>query len=184
MLVNRSWKLPTYELESDGPIVLECYNLVSALDILIKMENYPNVQAVVNSIAHKKTEVQLKWMKHARECIAPAIIKYFEEHLMKADIMTAPMQAFKAAQMFSLHYVAKIKPECAPLNSLSNLSFMTSSVLSELVEEFPKYAALTNDISSDCTAIVCATIPSWNDAVRKVLVLLPSSAAAERVFSL
>ena len=58
----------------------------------IKIENYSNVQAVVKSIANGKTDVQLKLMKHARECIKPAI-KYFEDHL-KAEIMSVPMKAF------------------------------------------------------------------------------------------
>ena len=120
----------TYKLESDGPIVLECFDVISALDVAIKMENYSNVQAVVKSIANGKTDVQLKWMKHARECIKPAM-KYFENHL-KAEIMSVPMKAFKAARLFSPHYVKKIKPECAPLNSLLNLPFVTSSIVSEL----------------------------------------------------
>ena len=95
----------TYKLESDGPIVLECFDVISALDVAIKMENYSNVQAVVKSIANGKTDVQLKWMKHARECIKPAM-KYFENHL-KAEIMSVPMKAFKAARLFSPHYVKK-----------------------------------------------------------------------------
>ena len=95
----------TYKLESDGPIILECFDVISALDVAIKMENYSNVQAVVKSIANGKTDVQLKWIKHARECIKPAI-KYFEDHL-KAEIMSVPMKAFKAARLFSPHNVKK-----------------------------------------------------------------------------
>ena len=115
------------------------------------MENYSNVQAVVKSIANGKTDVQLKWMKHARDHIKPAM-KYFEDH-MKAEIMSIQMKAFKTAQLFSPHYVKKIKPECAPLNSLLNLPFVTSSIVSELTGELPKYAVLANDISPDYTAL-------------------------------
>ena len=42
----------TYKLESDGPIILVCFDVISALDVAIKMENYSNVQAVVKCIAN------------------------------------------------------------------------------------------------------------------------------------
>ena len=67
------------------------------------------------TIARGKNDAQLKWTRHARECIKPAI-KYFEEHL-KADLMDIPLKAFKAARYFSPHNVKKIKPESADLSS-------------------------------------------------------------------
>ena len=141
------------------------------------MENYSNVQAVVKSIANGKTDVQLKLMKHARECIKPAM-KYFEDHL-KAEIMSVPMKAFKAARLFSPHYVKEIKHECAPVNSLLDLPFVTSSIVSELTDEFPKYAILTNYISPDYTALAFwkdhgTIIPKWNDVAKNIVVLQPS----------
>ena len=45
----------TYNFESDSPIVLESYDIISVFEVSIKMENYPNVQAVVKSIARGKT---------------------------------------------------------------------------------------------------------------------------------
>ena len=70
-----------------------------------------------------------------------------------------------------------------------DLPFVTSSIVSELTDEFPKYAILTNDISPDYTALAFwkdhgTTIPKWNDVAKNVVVLQPSSATAERVFSL
>ena len=118
--------------------MLECYDIISSLNVAIKMENYTIVQAIVKSIANGKTDVQLKWMRHVRECIKPAM-KYFDEHL-KADLMDIPMKAFKAARYFSPHYVKKINPECADLNSLLNLPFITSSIVSiEQVASEPGY---------------------------------------------
>ena len=49
----------TYTLEGDGPLVFECYEIISALSTSIVMENYPNVQAVVRNIA-KSNEQKLK----------------------------------------------------------------------------------------------------------------------------
>ena len=63
----------TYNLESDDLVVFKCYDLISSLPVSMKMENYPNVQAIVKSIVStSKTDAQLKWIKHARECIKPA----------------------------------------------------------------------------------------------------------------
>ena len=50
------------------------------------MENYPNVQAVVRSIAKCKTDLQLKGMKYARLCIKPAL-DYYKEQLQAELIM-------------------------------------------------------------------------------------------------
>ena len=79
----------TYTLEGDGPLVFQCYEIISALSTSIVMENYFNVQAVVRNIT-KSTEQQLKWMKYARQCIKPAL-DYYKEHL-EADIMSTPLK--------------------------------------------------------------------------------------------
>ena len=105
--------------------------------------------------------------------------------------MAVLLKAFKAARLFSPHYVKKVNPESALLDSLSALPFISVGTLSQLKlkEEFPKYVVLTNDVSSDCTAVSfwkdsSTTLPDWSNAAKKVLLMQPSSAAAERVFSL
>jgi len=65
-----------YKLKGDGSIVFQCFEIINALSISVVMENYPNVQAVVRSIAKGKTDLQLKWMKYARLCIKPALDYY------------------------------------------------------------------------------------------------------------
>ena len=102
--------------------------------------------------------------------------------------MSIPLQAFKAARLISPHNLQKIKPECASLTNLLVFPFITPSNLAELKEEFPKYVALTEEVSSDYTILNfwkdhAAAIPKWSNAARKILLLQPSSAAAERVFS-
>ena len=126
----------TYNLESDDLVVFKCYDLITSLGVSMKMENYPNVQAIAKSIVGaSKTDTQLKWIKHARECIKPAA-DYFNEHL-KAEIMSIPLKAFKAARMFNPHHMKKAQPEGASLNSLSSIPFLTTSILDELHKNFP-----------------------------------------------
>ena len=177
----------TYKLEGDGILAFQCYEIISALNTSVVMENYPNVQAVVKSIAKGKTDVQLKWMKHARLCIQPGM-DYYQEHL-QASIMSVPLKAFKAARLFNPHFVNKTKPERIALTSLSTFSFITEPVLLNLRKEFPLYVAAVEDISSELDTILfwkqyANNIPTWKEAAAKVILLQPSSAAAERVFSL
>ena len=184
---RKSFVQATYKLEGDGPIVFQCYEIISALSTTVVMENYPNVQAVVKSIAKGKTDLQLKWMKYARLCIKPAL-DYYKEHL-QADLMSVPLKAFKAARLFDPHYLNKTKPESVALNSLSTFTFVTENMLSALKEEYPLYVAATEDISLDCDTLMfwkqyANNIPKWKEVAAKILLLQPSSAAAERVFSL
>ena len=71
--------------------------------------------------------MQLKWMKHARLCIQPAL-DYFQEHL-QASIMSVPLKAFKAARFFDPHFLNKTKPECIVFISIflyNRVSFVES----------------------------------------------------------
>ena len=83
----------------------------------------------------------------------------------------------------------KVKPECASLSSLSCISFVTTSILDELYKEFPKYVSLVDEISPEYTTLEfwrdnAVALPKWSESARTVMLLQPSSAAAERVFSL
>ena len=150
------------------------------------MENYSNVQAVVKSIAKGKTDVQQRWMRYVNACIKPAL-DYYKEHL-KADLMNIPMKAFKAARLFSPHILQKTKPECNALTDLLAFPFITEATLTALKEEFPKYAAIAEDVSSEFTVLdfwknYSKALPKWGEAASQALLCQPSSAAAERVFS-
>lgn len=176
----------TYKLEGDGPLAFQCYEVISTLSTSVMMENYPNVQAVVRNIS-RSTEQQQKWRKYARKCITPAL-DYYKEHL-EADIMSTPFKAFKAARLFDPHYLNKVKPQNVALNLLSVLPFNTDPILAHLKEEYPQYAAAAEGISSECETITfwkqyANGIPKWKEIAARVLLLQPSSAAAECVFSI
>ena len=115
-------------------------------------------------------------------------IDYYSEHL-KADLMSGPLSAFNAARLFSPLNIQKTKPECTALSSLLASSFITESLLAALKEEFPQYVALAEDVSPDYNIIrfwktYSDAIPNWGKAASKVFLAQPTSAAAERVFSI
>ena len=141
-------------------------------------------------IAKGKSDVQQKWLQYANACIKPAIytVDYYSEHL-KADLMSGPLSAFKAARLFSPLNIHKTKPKCTALSSLLASSFITESLLAALKEEFPQYVALAEDVSPDYNIIkfwktYSDAIPNWGKAASKVFLAQPTSAAAERVFSI
>ena len=99
------------------------------------------------------------------------------------------MKAFKAARLFVPQKVNDMKPDANTINSLAAFPFFTSSTLSNLKSELPVYLVKAADISAD-TCVVdwwernCHSLPHWSSAVKKVLLVQPTTAAAERVFSL
>ena len=120
-------------------------------------------------------------------CIQPAL-KYYQEHL-QASIMSVPLKAFKPARLFDPHFISKTKPESIPLTSLSTISFITEPELSNLKQEFPQYVAAVENVSSDLDVVLfwkqhANNIPNRKEVAAKLLLLQPSSAAAECVFYL
>ena len=58
----------TYSLEGDGPLVLSCYEMVQEVVASIKVENVPNLQAVIVQLSqHIAVQQQLK--AYAKQCI-------------------------------------------------------------------------------------------------------------------
>jgi len=101
---------------------------------------------------------------------------------LQADIISTSLKAFKAARLFDSHYLNKVKPQNAALNSLSVLPFVTEPTMAQLKEEYPQYTAAAEDLSPDCEIGIC--LPTTFLYGRRMLLLQPSSAAAERVFSI
>ena len=81
-----------------------------------------------------------------------------------------------------------MKPDDKMVDSLQIFPFLVH-VIPSLKSEMPQYIAKTADVSEDLNPLDwwklnAGALPYWSSAARKVLVLQPSSAATERVFSL
>ena len=74
--------------------------------------------------------------------------------------------------------------------TLLPIPFLSSKVeLDQLLAELPAYLASAADTSNEVDPVEwwrnnAATLPCWSAAAEKILLLQPSSAAAERVFSI
>ena len=98
------------------------------------------------------------------------------------------LEAFKAARLFSPAKVQQIKPSVSSLDTLSVFPILSSQIPA-LKEEFPLYVAASEDIDPSYDPSQFwrqheQSLPAWSQAVRQIILIQPSSAASERVFSL
>ena len=105
-------------------------------------------------------------------------------------MMSVPLNAFKAARLFSPRKLPEMNPDIETVEqSLFSILFITVSDILALKNEYPQYVAVSKDVSIHYDPLQfwknhSSTLPSWANAAQKVLLLLPSSALAERLFSL
>ena len=96
---------------------------------------------------------------------------------------------FKTARLFNTKKVDEMKPDSSVVDSLSVFPFLNDpTVIANLKLELPLYITKTTDINSDFCPLKwwklhSSEIPEWSSTAAKVLLLQPSSAAVERVFS-
>lgn len=49
--LGQHFEKATYQLEGDGPIVFECYQVIDTLNAVVRTAHYPNVNAIARDIA-------------------------------------------------------------------------------------------------------------------------------------
>ena len=106
------------------------------------------------------------------------------------DDTATPLNAFKAARLFSPSKAYDMQPSATDVDSLSSIPALNKpSVLSALKEELPAYLAKASDVSPIINELEWwrhneTFLPAWSRAAKIAILLQPSSAAAERAFSL
>ena len=102
------------------------------------------------------------------------------------------MYAFRAARLCCPVQVQGLRPSLESLEMLRKFPFLDDDgTIAGLGEELPNYLALADGTAIQAEedkvkwwARNASTLPRWAAVVKKILVVQPSSAAAERVFSL
>ena len=124
-------------------------------------------------------------LAYAKKCVTPA----YSYCKAKLDNDLKPtLDAFKAAGFFSSCKVAELKPTAADIDTLKSLPFCNSeAVFSDLKSELPRYLAAAEAVSSranvvDWWKLLEDDLPHWAQSCKLVLLVEPSSAAAERAF--
>ena len=115
---------------------------------------------------------------------------YFNERFNEHDGILAPVvKAFRAARILDPGAVCSMQPDEARVRTLTHFPFIHEADIAPLLEELPTYLAAASGVDSDIDILPwwrthLNELPEFGKVVRLVLHVCPSSAAAERVFSL
>ena len=100
------------------------------------------------------------------------------------------LSVFKQARKFDPSRICDMHPNAEDIEDLCIFPFLNSdSIIHELKSELPKYLAAAEDVAPTADKKSWwkrneEVLPNWSGACKKVLLVQPSSAAAERVFSI
>lgn len=125
-------------------------------------------------------------VQYAQSCIQPGL-QYFTTQL--GSSLKVSLAAFKAARLLNPHKIVEMLPTASDVDQLSAFPFVTSMVLSNLNAELPTYVAKADGVDPSFCHLRwwknnCDSLPHWSALAPQILLVQPSSAAAERVFSL
>ena len=177
----------TYNLEGDGPLALSTYEELRKIYNFISLPHYPNLIACARNLAGGNATVDQQLITYAKSCVEPGF-QYFQT---KFDGELSPVVSFfKEARLFS---PAKMKDTLVDASTINDFaaSFPSLSVQTAdgLKADLPSYKAAVDDVdpsvdAQDWWERHTEDLPHWSTAFKLVLLVQPSSAAAERVFSL
>ena len=152
----------------------------------ISVRDFRNANAVARQLAGGNRTHEQQLLTYASGCVDPG----FEYFLTKFDNdLETAMQAFKIAQFFSPIKISELKPVAADLDALCCLPFLDAAAINNLKCELPVYLAAVEDVSDSIDPMWWwkthqDQLPHWASVCKRMLLVQPSSAAAERVFSL
>ena len=162
---------PTYKLEGDGPLALQCYEVSASLTAAVNMAqpHYPNVLAVSTKLSGGNVQLQQQMVQHAVSCVQPGLL-YFQECLR--GCLQVPLSAFKAARLFSPQKVQEMNPDCTAVHTWSVFPFLDPVTLGNLKQELPQYIAATEDISPTYSPLEfwkahALSLPAWAAVAKK-----------------
>ena len=185
--VGQGFVKATYNLEGDGPLALSCFEILTTLTATIQTGHYPNIEAIAQKLSAGSPVVSQQWVEYAKSCVKPGA-QYFVDKFSQE--LSGSVAAFRAARFFSPHKVVELKPTAAEIDSLKAFPFLNNEVvLRNLKSELPSYLAKADGTGAATDPIAwwkshALDLPHWSKSAADILLVQPSSAAAERVFSL
>ena len=163
----------TYSLKGDGPLAVECYEIIETVGSAIRVSHTPNVQAIsqklssgsdsmLHSIFHVSQNppsrvvrgsasissvsgsLQQRMLNYAKSCVQPGL-DYFEKHLNSS--LKDALSVFKAARYFSPKKVHAIQPDANETDALCVFPFLeVPTDIEGLKKELPAYFAKVIDL--------------------------------------
>ena len=178
----------TYFLEGNGPLIFACYERLSAVTQAVAVDNYPNTTAVAREIAGGNVVQFNRLMAQAKAYFQPGL-QFFQQKFSVQFHDT--VRAFKAACLACPVQVQTLNPTARSLEELRHFPFVTDTTIANLAQELPLYRAAAKGVTVTCEEDKVSwwnshklTLPHLSSLVRALLLIQPSSASAERAFSL
>lgn len=106
----------TYQLEGDGSLCLQAYQIVRKLEAEMRNLHFPNCSAVIRNIANGNIALQRQSEAYAMACIQPAYDYFASKFLSNGDQLQPAVEIFKAARLFNPTKIAEIQPTAAILS--------------------------------------------------------------------
>ncbi len=63
----------TYKLEGDGPLALECYEIISTVLEGVRVTNYPNLESVARHLSNGNQQVRQQLTAYAHAAVGPGL---------------------------------------------------------------------------------------------------------------
>ena len=179
----------TYYLEGDGPLIFTCYEKLSAVSRAVAVDNYPNTLAVARESAGGNAALCNQLIARAKACFQPGLQFYQEKF---SGQFYGTVRAFKAARLCCPVQVQSLNPTAASLEEFRSFPFIDDdTTIANLAQELPLYLAAADGVTVTCEndkltwwAAHKDVLPHWSSLVKTLLLIQPSSASAERAFSL
>ena len=179
----------TYLLEGDGSLLFSCYEMLQSLATTFSQEHRPNLRALARTFADENTTLNARQLERdTMEGAKPAIMWFLQKFNVDIDPIVS---AFRRARMFDPVIAQGLNITPDVVRGLSCFPFLAGEgVLQGLEDELPAYLAAIVDVHLESAIDKWhwwsrqVELVHWQDAVRKAILVQPSSAASERVFSL
>ena len=178
----------TYALEGDSQLVFKCFEVVCTLFASIQTEHFPNLCAVATKLCASSNNPSMvtELIKYGKSCVKPGL-DYFKEKF-QGELKTS-VEIFKVAQFFVPSKIAEMAPSAEDLENLKVIPFMKEDVLESMKAEFSLYIAKASGVSADIDILDwwgkhSEELVTWSSIAKDLVLIQPSSAAAERVFSI
>ena len=178
-----------YTLEGDGPLSFICFEVIEKVKAAIAVENIPNVRGVANMLTRQPPQHphHEQWVTYARACVKSGL-EYFDAQF--STNLKAALEVFKCCRLFSPHKIREMNPTALSLDQdLASIPFFNNTERAGLKDELPTYLSKVADLDDGYDPLEwwksnASALPCWSRAAKNILLVQPSSAAAERVFSL
>ena len=179
----------TYTLEGDSPLALIAYREISKLKSSVSCEHYPNINAIARYESKGNASHEQQLISLAKVCVQPAHDYFKQKFDMDSGELKDTLAVFKAARFFSPTQLDELKPRTEDIQSLKMFPFVDKDMISEMQKELPTYLSIAEGVSPDVQLTAWwhnhePDLPIWARVCKQILLVQPSSASAERVFSL